>query len=133
MLDSYKSVLKLNEFYFSDFSFTKKDSFSDYDDSDIKVGFSKDYKINSDILELRLAVRVCVEDHFDLKLISYGKFTISTNSESIEPFVKNAIAILFPYVRSEITLLTSQPSMKPIILPPVNINALFEQQDKQDT
>ena len=38
---------------------------------------------------------------------------------------KNAIAILFPYLRSELTLLTSQPETHPIVLPIVNINAMF--------
>ena len=133
MIDSCKSVLKLEEFYFSDFSFTKKDSCSDYDDRDIKIGFSKEHKTDNGVLELKLAARVCFEEHFDLKLIAYGKFTISTSNENVESFVKNAIAILFPYIRSEITLLTSQPNMKPIILPPININAFFEQQDKQAT
>ena len=37
----------------------------------------------------------------------------------------NAVAILFPYVRSQLTLLTSQPGFDPVILPVMNINALF--------
>lgn len=38
---------------------------------------------------------------------------------------KNAIAIMFPYVRSYITLITSQPGMSPIVLPPINVAAMF--------
>ena len=39
---------------------------------------------------------------------------------------QNAVAILFPYVRSQITLLTSQPEVDSIVLPPVNIAKMVE-------
>ena len=39
---------------------------------------------------------------------------------------KNAIAVMFPYLRSQITLLTSQPGMTPLIIPILNINTLLE-------
>ena len=39
---------------------------------------------------------------------------------------KNVVAILFPYVRSELTLLTAQPETEPIVLPAFNINALMK-------
>ena len=37
----------------------------------------------------------------------------------------NTVAILFPYIRSQLTLLTSQPGFESVILPVMNINALF--------
>lgn len=40
---------------------------------------------------------------------------------------KNMVAILFPYVRSQLTLLTAQPETDPIILPALNINAMIDQ------
>lgn len=39
---------------------------------------------------------------------------------------KNTMAILFPYLRSQITLLTAQPDIEPVVLPPININALLK-------
>ena len=30
------------------------------------------------------------------------------------------VAIMFPFIRSQITLLTTQPGMTPIVLPPIN-------------
>ncbi|WP_313184804.1 protein-export chaperone SecB [Lacrimispora sp.] len=39
---------------------------------------------------------------------------------------KNTMAILFPYLRSQVTLLTAQPDVEAVILPPININALLE-------
>lgn len=39
---------------------------------------------------------------------------------------KNTMAILFPYLRTQVTLLTAQPNVETVVLPPVNINALLE-------
>lgn len=36
---------------------------------------------------------------------------------------QNAVAILFPYLRSELTLLTAQPGVQPIVLPVTNVAA----------
>lgn len=44
---------------------------------------------------------------------------------------KNTLAILFPFVRSQMTLLTSQPETIPIILPVMDINRLVEEMEKE--
>ena len=41
---------------------------------------------------------------------------------------RNAIAIMFPYLRSYISSLTTQPGMQPIVLPPINIMELLSGQ-----
>ena len=38
----------------------------------------------------------------------------------------NTVAIMFPYIRSQISLLTTQPGLHPVMLPPMNINALLD-------
>ena len=43
---------------------------------------------------------------------------------------KNTIAILFPYVRSYISIITTQPGMTPIVLPAMNIVAMINDQKK---
>ena len=44
----------------------------------------------------------------------------------VESMLKNAIAIMFPFLRSQVTLVTSQPNFRPIILPIININNLVK-------
>lgn len=43
---------------------------------------------------------------------------------------KNTVAILMPYMRSELSLLTAQPGMECIVMPPINVNAMMEQSQK---
>ena len=44
---------------------------------------------------------------------------------------KNTVAIMFPFIRSQVSILTTQPGMIPIVMPPININALVEDMKKQ--
>lgn len=44
----------------------------------------------------------------------------------------NTLAILFPYLRSQICLITVQPDIPPITFPPVNIVALFKDVDNRE-
>ena len=39
---------------------------------------------------------------------------------------QNAVAIIFPYIRSQITLLTAQPGIDPVVLQPFNIAQMVE-------
>ena len=39
---------------------------------------------------------------------------------------KNAVAIMMPYLRSELTLLTAQPDTDSVVLPPFNINSMMD-------
>ena len=39
---------------------------------------------------------------------------------------KNTLAIMFPYIRSYISTITAQPGMSPIVLPPMNIVSMFQ-------
>ncbi len=126
MVESVKSILKLDELYFSDIVFNRKDSFSDYSENDVDIGFGKHYDVDGNSLNVKLAVRACLKEHFDLNVVVSAKFSVSGEGTKPDMFVKNAIAIMFPYIRSEITLLTSQPNLKPIMIPPVNINSLIE-------
>ena len=60
----------------------------------------------------------------DLNVKIVGIFGIlEEESKRLKP---NAIAIIFPYLRSQISLLTTQPNMLPVVLPAMNINNLFK-------
>ena len=40
---------------------------------------------------------------------------------------KNSVAILMPYLRSEISLLTAQPETETVVLPVFNINRMMDE------
>ena len=52
------------------------------------------------------------------------------DEQTYEHLIKaNTIAIIFPFIRSQVSLLTTQPGMMPVIIPPININALISEQN----
>lgn len=57
-----------------------------------------------------------------LEVEANAEFQYSSNDfENEEAIINtNTIAIMFPFIRSQVTLLTSQPGMAPIVLPPIN-------------
>ena len=57
-----------------------------------------------------------------------GYFSISEDNPLKDTLLwKNALAIIFPFARSQMTLLTTQPETSPVIIPVVNINKIAEQ------
>jgi preprotein translocase subunit secB len=65
----------------------------------------------------------------NLSVSAVGVFSIPLGLEARDYICKaNTVAIMFPFVRSEITLLTAQPGLMPIMLPPVDVNALIKDQ-----
>lgn len=87
------------------------------------------------IYRVGLAADIDREDEFEMRLVITGYFQLDENDPNKQILLeKNAVAILFPFLRSEITLLTTQPDMMPIVLPIVNIAALFDEpaQDKNE-
>ena len=65
-----------------------------------------------------------------IRLDTVGIFTIENfelDRDLNERILKaNTVAIMFPYIRSQISLLTTQPGLHPVMLPPMNINALLD-------
>jgi preprotein translocase subunit SecB len=57
----------------------------------------------------------------NVKCLAY----FTTLQDNFSMLSKNAVAIMFPYVRSYVSTLTTQPGMSPIVLPPMNIAAMF--------
>ena len=56
-----------------------------------------------------------------------GYFKTVVSSEDGQMIMyQNAVAIIFPYIRSQITLLTAQPGIDPVVLQPFNIAQMVE-------
>lgn len=77
-----------------------------------------DLSINIDEGDIPFLINIQIEGVFKLE-----KWEISENRTLIE---NNAVAILFPYLRALVTLVTSNANLNPYILPVMNISAMFD-------
>lgn len=71
------------------------------------------------------------ENEYDIEITLTAFFSFSADEEISEEFKdtlmdNNAVAIMMPYIRSQISLLTAQPKVDCVVLPPFNINNLLE-------
>ena len=127
-----KSIMQLTNLYFKNISFSREKL--NIDDN-LKIFFDHEIRKNDNDTDVVLSVLINDENNaLKLSVELVGTFAFS-NSENVNKNLydnlinKNAIAILFPYLRSQVALITSQPNMTPIILPPININTLLKNDD----
>lgn len=98
-------------------------------DNDFEFSFSINIGVNkSDPTDKRVTVRItgAKKDEYSLEIAVSGFFYFEGDAND-EIVTQNAVAIVMPYIRSQLTLLTSQPGMEPVVLPPFNIVELLKQ------
>ena len=113
------SDLKMEYFYFNYCSIERE---KDIADGQYHMNLNKNIeKIGDHVFKVVLDFSILKDD---LKIsvsaqaqFLYEAFDYSDEQEIID---NNTVAIMFPFIRSEVTLLTSQPGMSPIVLPPIN-------------
>ena len=124
-MGDYSSILTLKRIFFE---FERK-GFKNNNELkfslQVQIGKNKD-----NIYKVTLVLDGDKKEEYELKISLTGLFEIQ-NSDALSDNVtqslidKNAVAILMPYLRSEVTLLTAQPDTDSVVLPAFNINKLF--------
>jgi preprotein translocase subunit SecB len=68
-----------------------------------------------------------VDSPFYLFISLTGEFQFTDNADVDNEFMidMNAVAILFPYLRSAVTNITSTANIPPLILPTINVSKLL--------
>lgn len=118
-LNKMQSNLKMENFYFSSCSVERECKVENGEcHADLQRNISNIGEHEYDV-ELKLLV-----DKSDLSvtIVAHAHFIYEAeNYENEENIINsNTVAIMFPFIRSQVTLLTTQPGMTPIILPPIN-------------
>ena len=119
-----KSILTLNKILIDKLIFER---FSDdVCKIDIENPIAFNHQINcidKSIYKVCLGAILTLDSKYNIEVHISGIFELSNESILGQKLLtNNAVAILFPYLRSQLTLLTSQPGFEPIILPVMNIN-----------
>jgi|SRR5690625_1765754 len=98
----------------------------------LKIKYENEERRNAALfLTTELGDKELGENSFYIKATILGVFSLERDDEVSEEFVnhmyrKNALAILYPYMRSLVSDLSSKGDEIPIILPPINIGAMAE-------
>lgn len=108
---------------------------------DLKLSFDTSGVFNNETstYELVFLTKVFNDDDIDNAFLSIqckGTFKfeeVASFEEIPDFFYRNSIAILFPYVRAYVSLITTQANVKGIILPTLNLSHLEEDLRKNTT
>ena len=87
-------------------------------------------KIDEGVYKSSLSLKMMNEEEtVSLEIVVSGIFDFQAELEQEQKDIivtKNTVAILFPYLRSQVTLMTAQPDIEPVVIPAININALLK-------
>jgi preprotein translocase subunit SecB len=131
-MNNFQSVLTLQKTAFDKLEFKRK-GFKTTNELNytlqVQFGVSKenDYRVT-------LVLTGDKKDEYEFLISLSGIFHLENNGDTTEEVKKellrkNTVAILMPYLRSEVTLLTAQPETDSVVLPVFNINKLFDNDD----
>ena len=127
-----KSFIQINPVVFDELSFKRLGIKTE--DSKIHLEINQTVKKNDEShYTLTIFVKATKEKEFIATVKIRGECSVNKNDPSKDILVQeNAFSILFPYVRSELTLLTSQPETDPIVLPVMNVQAMMERAKQKE-
>ena len=124
-------LLSLERLFYDKIYFERKGFKNDEElEIDIKVGLGK---YNDDLDVVSLIAEGEKLNEYSIYVQVSGFFKVEENSSiNKEDLLQiNAVAILMPYLRRQISLLTTQPEVDSVMLPLYNINGLVKEMRKK--
>ncbi len=112
---------------------------SEYNGDEVDVDFdvTAQFKVSQDGQEMIVVLKTDIfapkeEKIYPFRMTveveGYFESNFDQQEDKISQYGKNAVAILFPYVRALVSSFTSNANVTPLILPTVNVNRLLEQE-----
>lgn len=128
---SIESVLKLDKVVFDKLEFNRL-GFKNDKEFELEIQSSISKRQESDVYRVTLILKGQKPDEYTLEISLSGFFSIEVTDELTEELkntlvTKNSVAILMPYLRSQVSLLTAQPDVDCVVLPAFNINNMLDE------
>lgn len=126
-----ESILHLQELSFERLEF-KRQGPKNSNEIEYRLSVQTGSDSDTGIFKTLLNLKANKKDEYEIEITIQGVFSFSSSGEEISDSLKknliqkNSVAIMMPYVRSQLTLLTSQPGVDPVVMPPLNINAMLD-------
>jgi len=130
-MSDIKSVLKMERLVFDKIFFERK-GFKTDSTSNYTIQTRIQQNIDQEIYRVTLTLNGEKDKEYTFEIALTGYFSFDEESELDETqknelIAKNTVAIMMPYMRSQVTLLTSQPETESVVLPAFNINNLLSE------
>ncbi len=130
MENNMQSVLKMNKIVFDKINFERL-GLTSKEELNLEITTNISKRQDADIYRVMLCLKGKKPEEYTLEINLVGFFSFD-NGETLDELQKNdlisknAVAIMMPYLRSEVSLLTAQPGVECVVLPPFNINKMMK-------
>lgn len=134
IVNNYPAVVTMDKIYFDKLEFQREENILS---DELNVNFKKSVdELAGQNNKYSVILQCTIEDqtHHSLRIFASMVGIFECHSEDpglLDTLInENTVAIMFPFLRSQISLMTTQPDMSPVILPPMNINNLLSGIDR---
>lgn len=133
-MDSCKSILVMERLVFDKIEFSRK-GFANNEKFEYQLSIDIGCNSEKDMFKVSLSLSGEKQNEYSLFVKLSGFFYVK-DGEQIGEDVKNslmgmnAVAVMLPYLRSQVSALTSQPYTESVVLPLLNVQSLFENMHK---
>lgn len=131
----YKSALQMDNIFCNEIRVNR--SVNHVISDSLKMQIHKNIKYEDDFKKSMVTLKIKIFDengsiNVEVSMVGIFKFEQPIDTAFAKSIMaKNTVAIMFPYLRSQVSLVTTQPDMSPIVIPAININALIESQETE--
>lgn len=123
-----KSALTLRNLVFEKIEFLRT-GFRNSKEVDFHIQTAAEWQEEQKVYRVILTLKGDKPGEYTMEIVVAGYFGLETeelNGEMQKALIrKNSVAILMPYLRSEVSLLTAQPGTDCVVLPPFNIHKML--------
>ena len=132
-MERLESMLIFKKYTVDEVIFKRNENYDSAQKTRIEFSIDKEVRRKDNQMIVNLITRVfenCEEKNypFEMTIEITGYFEIENEGKDIN-FEPNAIAILYPYIRAIVSTYTASANIKPLILPAINVNALFNKKN----
>lgn len=130
-MEKLKSMLIFDKYIVNKIEFIINEKYDSDEKPNVQFSISKEVNKVENKMKVTLDVRIFEDAQknnypFEMNIKLTGFFIVENETKiNLEP---NAIAILYPYVRAIVSTYTACANVNSLILPPINVNALFEKE-----
>lgn len=124
------SILRIDHFVFDSLQFQRRGFRQESNEVGVKFNVQVQKTENNHYI-VTLMLDVDKEDEYTASVSISGYCEIDDDFPQRDLLLQtNAPAILFPYARAQLSLLTAQPETEPLVLPVMNFQQLYETAEK---
>ena len=130
-MDKNISALRMEGLFFDEISFIREGFEQDESKFNFNLETTVGTNCSEDLYKVTLKMEGNKTGEYKIVISLTGIFSFDSGEKFNDKLKndlisKNTVAIMMPYLRSQVSLITAQPGIECVVLPPFNINNMMK-------